>query len=178
MRALASHEGQFFILSICLPANALQVYVFCCAHAEQVKEHLKAAGWLQERSSFTVKVRNCRLDENLSTLRYSFTETWCQSEEAMECAGASKGAAACQYYYCFLRIGNLSDSVTCRRKSQWLRFQHACVYVCDTMDTIGAASFLYWPFYQAESRLKSAIQLLTSSRQTSQLTADLTCVCR
>ncbi|KAK9914949.1 hypothetical protein WJX75_002748 [Coccomyxa subellipsoidea] len=33
-----------------------EVYVFCCAHAEQVKEHLKAAGWLQERSSITVKV--------------------------------------------------------------------------------------------------------------------------
>lgn len=33
-----------------------QVYVFCCAHAEQVKEHLKTAGWLQERASLTVKV--------------------------------------------------------------------------------------------------------------------------
>ncbi len=32
------------------------VYVFCCARAEQVKEHLKAAEWLQERASITVKV--------------------------------------------------------------------------------------------------------------------------
>lgn len=42
-----------------LSADGLQVHVICCAHAEQVKQHLETAGWLQERASLTVKVRGC-----------------------------------------------------------------------------------------------------------------------
>jgi len=34
-----------------------QVYVFCCAHAEQVKDHLQNAGWTQEGASMDVQVR-------------------------------------------------------------------------------------------------------------------------
>jgi hypothetical protein len=47
MRAAAGMQ------TLCMRA---QVYVFCSAHAEQVKQHLETAGWLQERSSFHVKV--------------------------------------------------------------------------------------------------------------------------
>ncbi|BDA43794.1 Translation initiation factor eIF-2B subunit epsilon [Coccomyxa sp. Obi] len=36
--------------------NVAEVHVICCAHAEQVKQHLEAAGWLQERASLSVKV--------------------------------------------------------------------------------------------------------------------------
>lgn len=36
--------------------NDAQVYVFCCAHAEQVKEHLLSAGWTHEGASMDVQV--------------------------------------------------------------------------------------------------------------------------
>ena len=33
-----------------------QVYVFCCAHAEQVKQHLQDAEWTKEGASMDVQV--------------------------------------------------------------------------------------------------------------------------
>ena len=30
--------------------SCVQIVVFCCAHAEQVQQHLKRAGWLNQRS--------------------------------------------------------------------------------------------------------------------------------
>ena len=33
-----------------------QVYVFCCAHAEQVKQHLHDAEWTKEGASMDVQV--------------------------------------------------------------------------------------------------------------------------
>ena len=53
---MVSSKGQDSFLAHRFRTPHPQVYVFCCAHAEQVKEHLKAAGWLQERASITVKV--------------------------------------------------------------------------------------------------------------------------
>ena len=38
-----------------LPMQA-QVYVFCCAHAEQVKQHLQDAEWTKEGASMDVQV--------------------------------------------------------------------------------------------------------------------------
>lgn len=37
-------------------SNTAQVYVFCCAHAEQVKQHLRSAGWTHEDASMDVQV--------------------------------------------------------------------------------------------------------------------------
>ena len=34
----------------------LQVYVFCCAHAEQVRQHLQDAEWTKEGASMDVQV--------------------------------------------------------------------------------------------------------------------------
>ena len=33
-----------------------QVYVFCCAHAEQVKQHLESTGWTHDGASMDVQV--------------------------------------------------------------------------------------------------------------------------
>ena len=35
-----------------------QVYVFCCAHAEQVKQHLESTGWTHDGASMDVQVCN------------------------------------------------------------------------------------------------------------------------
>ena len=37
-------------------SNTAQVYVFCCAHAEQVKQHLRSAGWTRDGASMDVQV--------------------------------------------------------------------------------------------------------------------------
>ena len=35
--------------SLQVNTTSVQVYVFCSAHAEQIQEHLDAAGWMQQR---------------------------------------------------------------------------------------------------------------------------------
>ena len=35
-----------------------QVFVFCCAHAEQVKQHLESTGWTHDGASMDVQVCN------------------------------------------------------------------------------------------------------------------------
>ena len=68
-----------------------QVYVFCCAHAEQVKQHLQDAEWTKEGASMDVQVNaSCSLKLQVTTQRWG---TWgdtvgdiagCQSCGALE----------------------------------------------------------------------------------------------